>query len=160
MIGDKSVRYVLKRDGTNPLIVFGVNPSTADDVKTDATITRVRGFADRLGFDCFVMLNVYPFRSPNVKELPSEVNPELHQKNLSHIVEEVSGFENPTILIAHGDSISKKKYLRSCLQDILNELAKLKSAKFIQLGNLTKKGNPRHPLMARADIEIKEYSIL
>lgn len=159
MIGDEKVRYVLKKEGTNPLIVLGVNPSTADKVSTDATITRVRGFADRLGHDSFVMLNVYPQRTPKIEELPAEMNPELHQKNLSHIVEEVSKFENPTILIAHGNSISKKKYLRGCLQEILKELAKLPTAKFIQLGDLTNQGNPRHPLMARADIEIKEYKL-
>ena len=59
--------------------------------------------------------------------------------------------------VAHGNSISKKKYLRTCLQEIMNELVQFKTAKFIQLGNLTNEGNPRHPLMARADIEIKEY---
>ncbi|MBD5369503.1 MAG: DUF1643 domain-containing protein [Bacteroides sp.] len=158
MIGDDKVRYVLKKEGKNPLIVLGINPSTADDVLPDRTMTRVCGFAEKMGFDSFVMLNVYPLRTPQIEELPAELNPDLHQKNLSHIVEEISKIENPTILVAHGNSISKKKYLRTCLQEILNELTKFKTAKFIQLGDLTNEGNPRHPLMARADIEIKEYN--
>ena len=157
MIGDKELRYILKKEGINPLVVLGVNPSTADDVKPDRTITRVCGFADRLGFDSFVMLNAYPLRTPKIEELPAQLNPDLHQKNLSYIVGETSKIENPVILVAHGNSISKKKYLRTCLHDILKELAQFKGAKFIQLGDLTKQGNPRHPLMARADIEIKEY---
>ncbi|MDE6811670.1 MAG: DUF1643 domain-containing protein [Muribaculaceae bacterium] len=157
MIGDQNVRYVLKKVGQNPLIVLGVNPSTADDVTSDRTMTRVCGFADKMGFDSFVMLNVYPLRSTKIEELPAELNPDLHQKNLLYITDEISKIDNPTILVAHGNSISKKKYLRSCLQDILKELAQFKTAKFIQLGDLTNEGNPRHPLMARGDIEIKEY---
>ena len=157
MIGDDMVRYVLKKEGKNPLIVLGINPSTADDVRSDRTMTRVCGFAERMGFDSFVMLNVYPLRTPEIENLPAELNAELHKMNLSHIVDEISKIENPTILVAHGNSISKKKYLRSCLQEIMNELAQFKTAKFIQLGDLTNEGNPRHPLMARADIEIKEY---
>lgn len=159
MIGDDKVRYVLKKEGKNPLIVLGINPSTADDVRPDRTMTRVCGFAERIGFDSFVMVNVYPLRTPQIDELPTELNKDLHQKNLSHIVDEISKIENPTILVAHGNSISKKKYLRTCLQEILNELTKCMTAKFIQLGDLTNEGNPRHPLMARADIEIKEYKL-
>ena len=159
MIGDEKVRYVLKKSGSHPLFVLGVNPSTADEVKSDRTITRVCSFAERLGFDSFVMLNVYPLRTPKIEELPGELNIDLHQNNLSHIVEEISKIENPTILVAHGNSISAKKYLRNCLKEILNELSQFKGVKFIQLGDLTNEGNPRHPLMARADIEIKEYRL-
>lgn len=157
MIGDDKVRYVLKKDGHNPLVVLGINPSTADDVRPDQTMTRVCGFADNMGFDSFVMLNVYPLRTPKIEELPAEVDFSLHKQNISHIVEEISKIENPSILVAYGNSISKKKYLRLCLKDILKELTQFKGAKFIQLGDLTKAGNPRHPLMARANIEIKEY---
>ena len=99
MIGDDKVRYVLKKEGKNPLIVLGINPSTADDVLPDRTMTRVCGFAEKMGFDSFVMLNVYPLRTPQIEELPAELNPDLHQKNLSHIVEEISIIENPTILV-------------------------------------------------------------
>ncbi|MBD5352639.1 MAG: DUF1643 domain-containing protein [Bacteroides sp.] len=157
MIGDDKVRYVLKKDGHNPLVVLGINPSTADDVRPDRTMTRVCGFADNMGFDSFVMLNVYPLRTPKIEELPAEIDSNLHEQNISHIVEEISKIENPSILVAYGNSISKKKYLRLCLKDILKELIQFKGAKFIQLGDLTNEGNPRHPLMARADIEIKEY---
>ena len=110
-----------------------------------------------MGFDSFVMLNVYPLRTPKIEELPAEIDSNLHEQNISHIVEEISKIENPSILVAYGNSISKKKYLRLCLKDILKELTQFKGAKFIQLGDLTKAGNPRHPLMARANIEIKEY---
>lgn len=69
MIGDDKVRYVLKKQGHNPLFVLGVNPSTADDVKSDHTITRVCGFAERMGFDSFIMINVYPLRATDIMNL-------------------------------------------------------------------------------------------
>ena len=157
MIGDDKVRYVLKKEGTKPLVVLGVNPSIADNVSTDKTITRVRGFAERLGFDSFVMLNVYPIRSPKIEKLPSDIDIDLHNHNMDCIVNEISLINNPTILIAYGNSIYRKKYLKTCLKDIMDRLVKVSTASFIQLGHLTKKGNPRHPLMARADIEIIQY---
>lgn len=157
MIGNNKVRYVLKKQGQNPLFVLGVNPSTADDVKSDHTITRVCGFAQRLGFDSFVMINVYPLRATDIMNLPSDVDTEIHEANLKIICDEIAAVKRPTILIAHGDSISKKKYLRGCLNDLLTKLAEFKEVRFIQLGELTAQGNPRHPLMARADVEIKEY---
>lgn len=157
MTGDDKVRYVLKKEGMNPLVVLGVNPSTADDVSTDRTIARVRGFAERLGFDSFIMLNVYPLRSTKIEHLPSEVDTELHRRNVRQICGEISRMESPTILIAYGNSISRKKYLRACLNDILAQFSTIKSAKFIRLGSLTRKGNPRHPLMCRKDIDIQRY---
>ena len=157
MIGDSEVRYVLKKPGRNLLFVIGINPSTADDIKPDKTTLNVMGFCNRLGYDGFVLLNVYPLRSTKPINLPPEIDEEIHLKNISFIVKELSNIENPTILIAHGDSILKKKYLRRCFQEIMKKLQEIHSATFIQLGDLTKLGNPRHPLMAPANIEIKQY---
>ena len=65
MTGDNDkVRYVLRKDGDRPLVVVGLNPSTANEAKADATMTRVMGIAERNGFDSFIMLNLYPQRTP------------------------------------------------------------------------------------------------
>ena len=50
---DNSARFVLGMDSRNPLFVIGVNPSTADDRKPDATIRRIMGYAQRNEFDGF-----------------------------------------------------------------------------------------------------------
>ena len=42
-----NVRFVLKKEGYNPLIILGLNPSTANEVKSDKTIDKIRGFIDR-----------------------------------------------------------------------------------------------------------------
>ena len=44
---DNSLRFVLGTKGLKPLIVLGLNPSTADDCKPDLTISKIIGFANR-----------------------------------------------------------------------------------------------------------------
>ena len=45
MIGDeKTHRYVLASRCTNPLVVIGVNPSTANEKYPDPTVRKVMGF--------------------------------------------------------------------------------------------------------------------
>lgn len=67
---DRVYRYSLTRvweapgaDTLNRLVVIGLNPSTADETKDDATIRRVIHFARAWGHDGFFMLNVFAFRA-------------------------------------------------------------------------------------------------
>ena len=54
-------RFQLKEEGgNNPLVVIGVNPSTATNKKLDFTVTKVMEYAERNDFDSFIILNVYP----------------------------------------------------------------------------------------------------
>lgn len=59
MIGDnENMRYQLSKEGSNPLIVIGINPSTANESKPDPTMRKVMGLAEFNGFDSFCMFNV------------------------------------------------------------------------------------------------------
>lgn len=148
MVGDERVRYSLTNKGDNPLIVIGINPSTADKDKPDATMRRVMGFAERYGFDSFVMLNVYPLRATNPAALPQECDAELHTANIREIVNIVSSRPGASILLAYGGNINSRKYLRPCLRDIV-EAIKPYSPKYFQIGPvLNRDGSPKHPLMA------------
>lgn len=46
-----------------------LNPSTADGVKDDATIRKVRAFVQSWGFDGFWVVNLFAWRATNPKEL-------------------------------------------------------------------------------------------
>ena len=73
MIGDENThRYVLASKGIKPLVVIGVNPSTANEHKPDPTIRKVMGFAERNKYDSFVMLNLYAQRSTDFKGVHRE----------------------------------------------------------------------------------------
>ncbi len=142
---DNSARFVLGYTNTNPLFVIGVNPSTADDSIPDQTIRRVIGYARRNNFNGFIMLNVYPHRATNPNDLHDECDETLHQENIRQIVDLLKQYSSPTILLAFGDSIMKRPYLKSCFKDILDALEKL-PIHYKQLGyTRTKKGHPRHP---------------
>ena len=58
-------RYTLTRDlgGTRPLVVIGLNPSTADARRDDPTVRREIAFARRWGFGRLIKLNAYAFRA-------------------------------------------------------------------------------------------------
>ena len=42
---DDTARFMLGEVGENPIICFGINPSTANDEKDDPTISKIRKIA-------------------------------------------------------------------------------------------------------------------
>jgi hypothetical protein len=69
---DKAFRYLLVRrwDVTKPTaVVILLNPSTADATTDDATIRKLYGFAERLGWGGFSVVNLYAFRATKPAEL-------------------------------------------------------------------------------------------
>ena len=161
MIGNAdSVRFLLYKKGKRVLFVLGINPSTANESIPDNTIRKVMGFAEREGFDGFAMINVYPQRCTNPNLLHSTCDEKLHQQNLATIVDIIGRNHNPIILVAFGNLISKRKYLKECFRDIANALSTY-NPKWKQIGDLTKQGNPKHPLMAKyqplRDFDIDAY---
>lgn len=136
-------RFSLTKEGNKTLVVFGVNPSTANEQNSDPTITKVMGFADRNGFDGFIMLNLYPQRCTNPTDLDKEINEELHRQNLEEIRLSVCDMEKPVVLFGFGDTINLRPYLKRCFKEIINVLATY-NPQWKNIGTLTKNGNPRH----------------
>lgn len=161
MVADNErVRYVLRKEGQKMLIVIGVNPSKATDKMSDPTMTKVLGFAEHNGYDGFLMLNLYPQRCTNPYDLDKDMDEELHQANLKHIASEVSNMGSVSVLLAFGDSITCRPYLKTCLKDIISLLMP-KNPKWLQIGELTRCGNPRHPSRAGyctfSSLDISKY---
>lgn len=146
---DNRYRYALGRKGEKTLYCFGINPSTATIENDDPTIQKVKSVAYKKGFDSIVMLNVYPQRATNPDHLDEKMNLTEHRKNLKKIM---SVLENDSMVwAAWGNSISKRSYLRSCLLDIQSNL-KPKRIHWVKMGDLTKKGNPKHPLYLKHQV--------
>ena len=149
MIGDAdNVRFLLYKEGERILFVLGINPSTANDNIPDNTIKRVMGFAEREGFDGFAMLNVYPQRCTNPDFLHPACDESLHKQNMTIIDDTIGCHQAPVILVAFGNLINKRKYLKGCFRDIATSLQPFNPI-WKQIGELTKSGNPKHPLMAK-----------
>jgi hypothetical protein len=154
---DNKYRYALGTKGNNTLYCFGINPSTATPEKYDPTIIRVSRTADKFGFDSFVMFNIYPIRATNPDSLPEDINLDEHNRNKETILNLIK--DNSTIWVAWGDLISKKPWLKVCWNDILLQILLNKTGiTWVRMGDLTKSGNPRHPLYLKYQ-PFSEYTI-
>jgi hypothetical protein len=153
---DNKYRYALGKKGKNTLYCFGINPSTATPEKYDPTITRVSRVAKKSGFDSFVMLNIYPQRATDPADLDKEVNSEQHEQNMSAVNMIQDG---SYVWAAWGDLIKARPYLKDCLIQIQYLLqTHKKDIHWVKMGELTKNGNPRHPLYLKYQ-PFSEYRI-
>lgn len=153
---DNSCRFALGTEGIKPLIVIGINPSIANDKTADPTIRKVMGFAEGNGFDSFVMLNLYPQRTPYPADLHLNMDTSITNQNLKSISGLLEKFENPTVLAAWSERIIVRDYLKNCLKGIF-ETSKKYNVKWIKLGEFTKTGHPRHPLYAPYALALTDF---
>jgi hypothetical protein len=152
-----TVRYTLGTLGSFPLICIGVNPSTASPEKLDNTIRSVERLAFGNGFDSWIMVNLYPLRETNPDLLPKEIDPVIHRRNLEQI-ERLLSATKPRIWAAWGTLISKRDFLRSCLQELI-PITRSYDCQWFSIGNESRSGHPHHPLYLRSDEKIKVFDI-
>lgn len=180
-IGDKddndTQRFVLElkpSNGGEQLIIFGINPSTAQGKypfanlpanypkeTDDQTMKRVCSFVKRnsLGgkkFDGFLMFNVCAQRSTNPKKLIKNDN--LHKMNLEKIRTHLTGKNDIYVWLAFGNNIgSQKGWVFDYFKDIV-KLLKDYNSTYIHLGDFTAKNNPKHPSRVPDGTPFKEFT--
>jgi len=135
-------RFVIGTVGNNPLVCFGVNPSTATPALLDSTLRIVSNLV-RPPFDSYLMFNLYPQRAKNPDAMHSIYDPELKAKNERHIAQRIAG-RPLMIYAAWGNLINKREYLADLLRDIL-KIPELHDCSWVTRKR-TATGNPRHPL--------------
>ena len=155
---DNAARYCLGEEGSNPLIVFGVNCSTATDIKLDTTLSKVRTFSQKNGYDGWLMFNLYPQRATNPKDLDINCRREWHQNNLKVIQKQLVSIVHPTIWAAWGTTILCRPYLAKCLADIVSATTK-HDPRWIHVGSLTKEDHPRHPSRLAYKSKVNDFDI-
>ena len=116
---DGSARFVLGTVGENPLMCFGINPSTAVPNAPDRTVARVSRFAADNEYDSWTMLNVYPQIATDPKQLHLTHSPDLKAENERHIARLIDG--RPLTLVgclgagsSHPGPISRRSLKTSC----------------------------------------------
>jgi hypothetical protein len=83
-------------------------------------------------------------------------NDKLHRDNVKHIISIIKKYNVTEVWGAWGDIDTKQQYLSQVKQDIIQTLKK-NNIKVFHFGQLTKIGNPRHPLYIKIDFNNKNY---
>ncbi len=121
---------------------FGINPSTADDVKDDATVRKWRGFVTAWGGSRFIVGNVFAYRATDVKELAYVGNP-VGPDNQDHMG--IICAEADVLVPCWGSRNKLPPHLRRHIPGVLAFLYRFN--KPVMAFGTTASGDPAHPLM-------------
>jgi len=137
-------RYTLTRRWApgRTLVVIGVNPSTATETEDDATIRRCIRFARDAGFGSYTMLNLFAFRSTDIRGLHAAADPMGAQNDGAILVECLSG--DPTVVCAWGPPSKVPKPLRARFTEVPAILRQHEVE--LHVFRLTQERHPMHPL--------------
>lgn len=124
---------------------IGLNPSTADHVQNDPTITRMCGFARRENCGGVRMLNAFAFRATLPKDMLAAADPTGTPDNdLERLMDGVTG---PRVACwgTHGNMWNRGDVIRRRIPNL-------------QCFGRNRDGSPKHPLYLRADTKLEPFS--
>lgn len=149
LISDDGIyRYSLDRVW-NPyasvLTFIMLNPSTADALVDDPTIRRCMGFAKRDGFGGIRVLNLYAFRATNPKDMFRALDPIGPLNN-----QQFTEFDMNSGVVAAWGANAKP--------DRIAQVMKLLQGAPVWHLDLTKAGQPKHPLYLPGDARYERFN--
>jgi hypothetical protein len=148
---DEVYRYVLNRRWDDRLPVMPwvcLNPSTADARTDDASVRRMRGFAEREGCGGICVLNAHALRARNPKRLAEHPKPD-GPDNDRWLAGLAAGGVDAPVVAAWGAKLNPGR--------AAEVLALLAGVPVVCLG-VTADGSPRHPLYLRGDAPMVPYA--
>jgi hypothetical protein len=137
-------RYTLERPeggATGRLVLWVmVNPSTATADTNDATIRRCIAFTRDWRYDGLLVGNLYAFRSRHPKALKAAADP-VGPDNDTHLAELA---RRATLIVCAWGQRGPQRHRPDAVRGILGRP--------VHALGFTQGGEPRHPLMLRADL--------
>lgn len=155
--GDLKNRYLLGTKGMRTLICCGVNPSFASPEDLDPTMKNVEYFAEKNGYDSYVMINLYPMRATNPQDMHTSIDEAIVKENFENI-EKILSTGTCDIWAAWGTLIKTRRYLKDCLLQIV-EIADKYDCKWFTIGEKSKEGHPHHPLYLRKACGMEKFDV-
>ena len=149
-------RYLLGTRCQRPLIVIGLNPSTATPMALDRTLQSAERIAHHNGFDGFMMFNLYAQRATMPKDMEASCNERLCTENLKAFAYLLENIPNPQIWAAWGAIITTRPYLSHHMHEI-GQLAQAHQATWWKAGPLTRAGHPHHPLYLKKTTVLEPF---
>lgn len=136
-----------------PLVIFGLNPSTATAHVDDPTIRRCIGFGRTLGFGRLDMVNLFAFRATDPRDLRragyqiGDGNDDAIRETVARAVRD--GGEVCCAWGARGTGLAR-------VADVL-DIVRSVGARPMCFA-VTKGGQPQHPLFVPSDRRLREYA--
>lgn len=149
---DGDYRYRLVREWSDGprFVVIGVNPSTADATTDDATIRRCVGFAKAHGCGSLHMVNLFAYRSTDVRKLATMSGWSIiGMDNDTHIL--ASCVSDRAIVVCAWGSVAKLAPGHRLRPALLRRWLREEGIKLHAL-RLTKHGDPEHPLYLPSEL--------
>lgn len=140
---DPKKRLVLGEYGKNNLLAVGLNPSTANSQKLDPTSKNIQRIAKSQKCDGWLLVNLYPYRTPNPSNLPQTSCKKMKHENLQAIEDLLWDRNISKVLYCWGNGIETRNYLPGEAQRIVTLITEHHIPQFC-LGT-TQKGHPYHP---------------
>ena len=139
----RKYRFALWRtwDDTKPFVmIIGLNPSTADEVENDPTITRCINFAKFWGYGGVCMANLFAYRATEPSVMKSQHDPVGAENDmwLTKLAQDAG-----IVVAAWGNDgchLNRSKVVK----DLIPNLHYLK---------MNKSGEPAHPLYLKGDLK-------
>lgn len=143
---ERTHRFALGRaasslPGSTPLVAVGMNPSHADEQVADKTVNRIIRASVEHGYSGWIMLNLYPERATNPKDL-RPYDAKLSAANCGAIAEVLAEHRVTEVLGAWGGLAHAP--IRRAKNDVLTQLAAL-GVRLFSWDPPTSAGEPRHP---------------
>jgi len=136
----RKYRYALWRtwDDSHPYVMFvGLNPSTADEVSDDPTLTRCVNFAKSWGYGGVCMANLFAFRATEPSDMKAATDP-IGQENNKWLTQLAN---NAGLVVAAWGNEGAFLNRSTQVIELLPNLHCLK---------INKSGEPAHPLYQKA----------
>lgn len=151
----ETYRYTLSRkwgDGFPTLAMICLNPSKATAIVSDPTVTRQVKRARMLGYEEFVMLNLFAFRSTEPDALLTVADPVGPDNNI-HILAEASRAD--LVICAWGSASPLVARRAQIVLDLLRHVGK--KPHYLRLSEVS--GQPWHPLYLPYDEKPKPWEV-
>jgi hypothetical protein len=135
---DRKHRYALWRtwDRSKSIVMFvGLNPSTADEVQNDPTVSRCIKYAEKWGFGGMIMSNIFAYRATDPGDMKAAADPVGSENDqwLLKLTDEAS-----LIVAAWGNHAEHMDRGRAVM--------KLLENKKLHCLAINQTGHPKHPL--------------
>lgn len=150
-------RLRLEREigGDGPIGMFyWVNPSTADADTDDASSRKGIGFAKRLGWSRYHLVNLFAYRAKDIRDLRMARDP-VGPENDAYIEQAMR--EADVHVVGWGSQAKLPEALRGRWKDVVR-IADRVGCKLHCIGTCDD-GHPRHPLMTGYDTPMTEWVV-